>query len=265
MLHPPLSETISERYLHNALTALTNPRISVSESVVRTWWKRYRNADAPQGPGSAKELEELHGDSIRPLAVEHPTAYRLCKALRDRDPPIHVTDGTAKQWLEKYCSAKIYVDNAGHLESRFGDCMRKDGPMGEGPVTLAAWLLREHSVSAPVRVTQTWLTRDWSSSGALYTTEQVEEALGERLRLDRYRMEFVTDDAARILSEILAESQPPVKASALLLRQWYSCLFKEAIAGARVGAWMVGINRPGTLTLAKAFFFEYTRVHQVSS
>ena len=70
-------------------------------------------------------------------------------------------------------------------------------------------LRREHEVSAPARVCETWLSREWSSSGGLYTTAAVEEALGERLRLNQYRQEFTTDDSAKVLSQVLSESQPP--------------------------------------------------------
>ena len=110
-------------------------------------------------------------------------------------------------------------------------------------VWVLTWLLREHSVQAPQRVCQAWLEREWSSSGALTTLEQVEEALGARLRLERYRQEFLTDDAARMLSEILAESQPPFKVNALLLRQWYSALLKEWLAVERVtSAWELTVT-----------------------
>ena len=80
---------------------------------------------------------------------------------------------------------------------------------GLSPDVLAYWLLREHEVSAPARVCETWLSREWSSSGGLYTTAAVEEALGERLRLNQYRQEFTTDDSAKVLSQVLSESQPP--------------------------------------------------------
>ena len=79
----------------------------------------------------------------------------------------------------------------------------------------------EFSVRASARTCQTWLTKDWSSSGALYTAEAVEEKLGTRLRLDQYVGHFQSETSARILSELLAESQPPHQVSANVLRSWY--------------------------------------------
>ena len=50
---------------------------------------------------SANELEELYGDSIRHVALENKTSYKLCRALRGREPPICVTDKLASAWLKK--------------------------------------------------------------------------------------------------------------------------------------------------------------------
>ena len=45
---------------------------------------------------SASELQEKYGCIATLLAKEHATAYKLCKALRTRQPAIHVSDGIAK-------------------------------------------------------------------------------------------------------------------------------------------------------------------------
>ena len=42
-------------------------------------------------------------------------------------------------------------------------------------------------VSVPLQVCQSWLTRDWASSGAHLAPDAVESALGDKLRLDEYR------------------------------------------------------------------------------
>ena len=80
------------------------------------------------------------------------------------------------------------------MESRFGESIRadflKDGVTCDG---LSAWLLSTHKVRVSGRICQNWLSKDWSSSGALYTAEAVEEALGKRLRLVQYREQFQTD------------------------------------------------------------------------
>ena len=102
-----------------------------------------------------------------------------------------------------------YVNNAGHLEIRFGDRIRAEAPLdGMAGPALATWLLQQCSVRADASVCQTWLTRDWSSSGMLRTPQAVEDALGDRLRLSQYRDHFRDDDSAQRLTEVLAESQP---------------------------------------------------------
>ena len=42
------------------------------------------------------------------------------------------------------------------------------------------------------------------------------------MRLQEYEDRFGDDSAAKALSEVLSESQPPVFVSALVLRQWYT-------------------------------------------
>ena len=65
------------------------------------------------------------------------------------------------------------------------------------------------SVKASVITCQTWLTTDWSSSGKLLSTQALESAMGDRLRLPQYDSCFGDDAAAADLVEELAESQPP--------------------------------------------------------
>ena len=137
---------------------------------------------------SAAELEELYGDTIRHYAVEYPTAFKLCKVLRERSPPICISDRSAKDWLRSYGGQAVIekVNSAGHLEMGYGDRIRAHTQFNS-PDALASWLLTEVKVSAPTRVCQHWLTKDWSSSGKLLDREAVEEQCGERLRLDQYR------------------------------------------------------------------------------
>ena len=52
-----------------------------------------------------------------------------------------------------------HVENAGHLESLYGERIRADARMEEqSGQTLAAWPRKELSVSAPPRVCETWLS-----------------------------------------------------------------------------------------------------------
>ena len=76
---------------------------------------------------SPEALEEQYGGEIRHIAQEHNTAFKLCKYLRSRDPPVFVPDGVAKHWLRRYSStaARVYVDSAGHLELQYGDLLRE--------------------------------------------------------------------------------------------------------------------------------------------
>ena len=53
---------------------------------------------------AAQALDDQYGDIVRSLAVDNATAFKLCKALRSRDPPIFVSDQVAKTWLSKYSS-----------------------------------------------------------------------------------------------------------------------------------------------------------------
>ena len=87
---------------------------------------------------------------------------------------------------------------------------------------LASWLLRELHVSAPVQVCQQYLNTTWSSAGRILTPQGLESAAGERLRLLEYAQEVGDDDSAQRLALVLAEGQPALRVSALLLRQWYT-------------------------------------------
>ena len=131
------------------------------------------------------------------LAQEHKSAYLLCKALRERTPPLFISDSMAKQWLLKYFGQEnlTKVHNAGQLETWYGARLRAEMPKTcEGGSALAAWLYKQLGVSADAKVCQKWLSTDYSSSGVLLTAAAVEQALGERLRLDQYRLRFSDED-----------------------------------------------------------------------
>ena len=194
---PPLCACASPRYLFQALTGMSPP-VRVTEGTVKQWWKKYK-VSTELSCTSAQQLEDEHGASIRHLATEYPTAYKLCKALRERESPLYISDGVAKQWLQRFGGQADlrYVQNAGHLEAQWGQSIRDHvahvaNVSSEG---IVQWLFKEHKVSVPQRICQTWLQRDWSSSGALYSREAVEEALGDRLRLNQYWECFAQDDS----------------------------------------------------------------------
>ena len=218
---PPFSACPSAYLLHSALSKRTPP-IAVSMATVKTWWLKYKHGEIQFSASSGKELHDKYGDTVQGLAVTNSSAYLLVRALRDRAPPVHISDGVAKQWLNAYFKLS-HIDNAGHLESRYGELVRDHmkqyflDSMG-----LSQWLVGQHQVSVPARICQHWLATDWSSSGMLMTIEAVEESIGMRLRLDEYRHQLADDVSAQELSRVFSESQPVVPVSGLLLRQWYT-------------------------------------------
>ena len=223
---PPLSDITSARNLHRALQA---KGIVVTEGVVKQWLLKYRTGDAAAtGSGSIKsaiDLHEAYGAELQALPLEKKTRYLLCKTLRERDPPVIITDAVAKQWLSKYAGKDdlVQVNNAGQLETWYGARIRDELPDGAGADggMLSGWLQTHLSVAAETRVCQKWLTTDYSSSGMLLSTAAVEESLGARLRLSQYRQSFLNEDALKQLADVLAESQPPVQVGTKVLRQWY--------------------------------------------
>ena len=86
---------------------------------------------------------------------------------------------------------------------------------------LGVFVLLEVSVEVSARLCETWLRTVWSSSGVLGTAEGVEVSIGDRLRLQEYSGQFIDEASAVGLSQVLLESQPPVRVSAALLLQWY--------------------------------------------
>ena len=186
--------------------------------------------DGAQTTSSAQDLEQMYGDSFRHLRLEHPSAYELCKALRQREQPLCIANKTAEVWLKTYarqCELQC-TENAGHLETLYGERIRSDAPPDLTADALQRWLLKEHAVSVRTRICQTFLTRTWSSSGRTLTPDALEEAAGERLRLQEYADRFTADAIADGLATALAESQPPPQVSALILRQWFTKLHPDS-------------------------------------
>ena len=226
---PPLLDVTSAVVLRKRLLD-RKPSIKVGVAVCRGWLQQYRPNESAVKIESAADLEEKYGDLTRQYAVVNPTAYLLCKAYRARTPPVHFTDGVAKQWFLKYCGGDTtYIDSAGHLEMQYGQRIRDDSDSnGLDSEALSAWLRRVVSVSASARTCETWLSRDWSSSGKLLSTRAVEDALGERLRLEQYRQACVDSEAARVTAQRLAEGQPSHLVDGLLLHQWYQQYHPDA-------------------------------------
>ena len=191
----------------------------------RTWFSKYRLPAGAARVCTAAELEAQYGDVVRAELGDSATPYRICGALRSKTPPLYVSEPVLKAWLREYGGqpALAQVNSAGHLEVWYGDRIRADAAARAMDAdALSVWLRTQAAVSVSTRTCSTWLGRDWSSSGKLVSREAVEEALGERLRLEEYQHCFEDDAAAQALTEVLAEGQPPVRVDFHALREWYA-------------------------------------------
>ena len=244
--HGPLLRSEScrcmkQRELFNFLTS-TKYRVNVTEQTVRYWINKYRGTAGSLFVGSVTELEQKYGDNIREDHSGVNGYGRLITALSQRSPPLKITARVARLWLERFGGAGSGVSevlNSGHLELRFGQAIRERASAADRSdgKLLSKWLLQDQRVNAKDRVCQAWLDKDWSTSNKLLAIQQVEENLGQRLRLAEYEHRFGTADGSRLLSEELAESQPPFVVEGILLRQWFAryhpCAGPHSVADAR--------------------------------
>ena len=215
---PPYSDAGTPRQLFRMLEQ-QKPRDKISEGVCKSWFGKYLVA-RESSANTAQEFEERYGDRARPLIEEHNSAYKLTKALLALDPPVCISDQVAKTWLSSYQGLR-HFETAGQLESEFGERIRSEKPEDVASAhQLLTWVSKQYSIRVSLRVAQNWMTAKWGRGNVLYTPEDVEESLGERLRLPQFRVQFESDAGAEVLSERLEESQPSVSVSGLLLRQW---------------------------------------------
>ena len=156
LVRPPLLDVASPHLLRKAL-AKRAPPVHVTEQVCRSWFSRYRVPATGVSVTNLQELEDGYGDAIRLVASQHPTAYRLAKALRGWNPPLCITEPLCKRWLETYSRGLTYVHSAGHLELLYGQRIREDTVAKAcDSAALAQWLATSVSVVVPVRICQTW-------------------------------------------------------------------------------------------------------------
>ena len=127
------------------------PPIDVPRGVLTQWLKRrsVKPADAIT-VSSAEELQEKYGVLVKNLLLAHPTAYKLCQALRSESPAVYCSDGIAKQWMKKYGTVLKCIDTAGHLELHCGSRIREDDKAGLIAPELKVWLQTELHVDASV-------------------------------------------------------------------------------------------------------------------
>ena len=173
LLAEPRFQQCSTGYLLAQALMQNQPPIRVSAKAASVWLSKHRLPEDARVIDNAEDLEQEYGESIRHLSVEYPTAYKLSRALREREPPVCITDKVAQGWLQKYArhGELQRIENSGHLEMRYGDRIRSDGPADADADVLTSWLLKELAVSAPRKVCQTWLSKTWSSSGRICTVD----------------------------------------------------------------------------------------------
>ena len=113
--------------------------------------------------------------------------------------------------------------SAGALEKRCGGTIRADDAAKQLDAdALRQWLYTSMQTDASKVICQTWLTRDWSSSGKLLSPVSVEDAIGDRLRGAAFKHRFATEALLQSLAEDLAEGQPPFLLDMQVLRHWYA-------------------------------------------
>ena len=96
----PFCDCSNANALYTALAA-RQPPVEASLGCVRIWWNKYKIPEGGISVASAQDLEQWYGDAIRPLGLEFPAAFKLCRDLRDREPPLCITNKVAEVWLQK--------------------------------------------------------------------------------------------------------------------------------------------------------------------
>ena len=198
------------------------PPIVVSDGVLKLWFQKQRIPPGALQVKSAEELQSTCGVWLPDLVPENATAYKLSAALKSREQPVYASDGILKQWLARYCDATP-VHSAGHLELLYGAAIREhEGYADMDAPALRVWLRSALKVDASIPTCQTWRVREWCTAGRLMCITDIENAIGERLRLSQYRDSF-TVDASAALCVALSEGQPAVFLSTpTLLREWHA-------------------------------------------
>jgi hypothetical protein len=223
-----------------------SPAITISVGVSKQWIMKYRVQDAMDVYGSAcmvwhgkkiwyaglppdavviadsADLERRYGSEIRPLTGSH-TGVKFMHMLKKRNPPLYVTEQTAKNWLRVYGSVElVQIDNADNLEVCIGERIRNDAEAKTLDAdALTNWLHTRACAIASVSVCQTWLNRDGDdcgpNTGPVYeckSAKELEKAMGEEIR------RMYNGYKARHLQTSLAGRSKPVFASTQTCRTW---------------------------------------------
>ena len=84
LAEPPFQQCATGYVLHKELAA-RQPPIRVSGKTATIWMTTHKVPQGAQVVSTAEDLEQEYGESIKHLSVEYPTAYKLSRALRERE------------------------------------------------------------------------------------------------------------------------------------------------------------------------------------
>ena len=78
------------------------PFAKVSEGMLKVWVKKYRVLPGAVKVSSVAELVDELGADLEGYSQRYPSAFKLARALEQREPPVCVTDAAAKTWFKRY-------------------------------------------------------------------------------------------------------------------------------------------------------------------
>ena len=165
LFHERYGNLVSEHFAQHTTYTLRialsqrKPPIIVTDGMLKLWFAKYRLPSDAVTVSSAEELHRRYGDVLPALAAQNPTAYRLNKVLKERTPPLYVSEEVLKPWFLRYFDAEP-INSAGHLELKYGDRIREDAEAaGYEAADLRVWLRTVLKVDASERACQTWRVR----------------------------------------------------------------------------------------------------------
>ena len=197
LFHERYGELVSEHFAQHT-TAYTlrialsqrKPPIIVTDGMLKLWFAKYRLPSDAVTVSSAEEFHSRYGDVLPALAAQNPTAYRLNKVLKERTPPLYVSEEVLKRWFLRYFDAEP-INSAGHLELKYGDRIREHAEAATlEAAELRVWLRTVLKVDASEQTCKTWRVRSWSTAGRLMRVHDIEHSIGDRLRFPQYREHF---------------------------------------------------------------------------
>ena len=185
---------VSAHKCRNALLSRTPP-LNVSEGVLKQWISKYRRPAAAVVLSCAEDLETKYGATIRHLAAENRTGYKLMVALKTLKPPLYASKRTSETWLRKYglrteSSPAGALMDAVSVEEALGERLRRDENKQSVADYAAAQSMSEDFAQEQPPVSVTALTlRQWyikyhPDSGPLkyQSAKEMEDDMGDEIR-----------------------------------------------------------------------------------